>query len=26
MVDTLTRWPSLSSSPWSRWYPQHGKC
>ena len=21
MVDTLTRWPSLSSSPWIRWYP-----
>ena len=22
MVDALTRWPSLSSSPWIRWYPQ----
>ena len=22
MVDTPTRWPSLSSSPWIRWYPQ----
>jgi hypothetical protein len=21
-VDALTRWPSLSSSPWIRWYPQ----
>jgi hypothetical protein len=21
MVDALTRWPSLSSSPWIRWYP-----
>src|SRR6266536_2734931 len=22
IVDTLTRWPSFSSSPWTRWYPQ----
>jgi hypothetical protein len=22
MVDAPTRWPSLSSSPWIRWYPQ----
>jgi hypothetical protein len=22
IVDALTRWPSLSSSPWMRWYPQ----
>ena len=22
IVDALTRWPSLSSSPWIRWYPQ----
>jgi hypothetical protein len=22
MVDALTRWPSFSSSPWIRWYPQ----
>jgi hypothetical protein len=22
MVDELTRWPNLSSSPWIRWYPQ----
>ena len=22
MVDALTRWPSLSSSPWILWYPQ----
>jgi len=22
MVDALTRQPSLSSSPWIRWYPQ----
>jgi hypothetical protein len=22
MVDALTRWSSLSSSPWIRWYPQ----
>jgi hypothetical protein len=22
MVDALARWPSLSSSPWIRWYPQ----
>ena len=22
MVDALIRWPSLSSSPWIRWYPQ----
>jgi len=22
IVDVLTRWPSLSSSPWIRWYPQ----
>jgi hypothetical protein len=21
IVDVLTRWPSLSSSPWIRWYP-----
>ena len=21
MVDAPTRWPSLSSSPWMRWYP-----
>ena len=21
IVDALTRWPSLSSSPWIRWYP-----
>ena len=24
MVDAPTRWPSLSNSPWIRWYPQHG--
>jgi len=24
MVEAPTRWPSLSSSPWSRWYPQRG--
>ena len=23
IVDALTRWPSLSSSPWIRWDPQH---
>ena len=23
-VDALIRWPSLSSSPWIRWYPQEG--
>jgi hypothetical protein len=22
MLDALTRWPSLSSSPWILWYPQ----
>jgi hypothetical protein len=22
IVDALTRWPSLSSSPWILWYPQ----
>jgi len=22
MVDAPIRWPSLSSSPWIRWYPQ----
>jgi hypothetical protein len=22
IVDAPTRWPSLSSSPWIRWYPQ----
>ena len=22
IVEALTRWPSLSSSPWIRWYPQ----
>ena len=22
-MDALTRWPSLSSSPWIRWDPQH---
>jgi hypothetical protein len=22
MVDALTRWPSLGSSPWIRWYSQ----
>jgi hypothetical protein len=22
IVDALARWPSLSSSPWIRWYPQ----
>jgi len=22
IVEALTRWPSLSSSPWMRWYPQ----
>jgi hypothetical protein len=22
MVDALTRYPSFSSSPWIRWYPQ----
>ena len=22
MVEAPTRWPSLSSSPWIRWYPQ----
>ena len=22
IVDALTRWPSFSSSPWIRWYPQ----
>jgi hypothetical protein len=22
IVDALTCWPSLSSSPWMRWYPQ----
>ena len=22
MVDALTPWPSLSSSPWILWYPQ----
>ena len=21
-MEALTRWPSLSSSPWIRWYPQ----
>jgi hypothetical protein len=22
IVDALTRWPNLNSSPWMRWYPQ----
>jgi hypothetical protein len=22
IVEALARWPSLSSSPWIRWYPQ----
>jgi hypothetical protein len=22
MVDALTLWPGLSSSPWIRWYPE----
>ena len=22
IVDAPTRWPSVSSSPWIRWYPQ----
>jgi hypothetical protein len=22
IVEALTRWPSLSSSPWIRWYSQ----
>ena len=22
IVDAPTRWPSMSSSPWIRWYPQ----
>jgi hypothetical protein len=22
IVDAPTRWPSLNSSPWIRWYPQ----
>jgi hypothetical protein len=22
IVDALARWPSLTSSPWIRWYPQ----
>jgi len=26
MVDALTRWPSLSSSPWILLYPQRRKC
>jgi hypothetical protein len=24
IVDAPTRWPSFSSSPWIRWYPQPG--
>ena len=24
IVEAPTRWPSLSSSPWIRWYPQRG--
>ena len=24
IVEALTRWPSVSSSPWSRWYPHRG--
>src|SRR5918997_1548027 len=24
IVDAPTRWPSLSNSPWMRWYPQRG--